>query len=224
MEPTIYKPIIYKGAGIYKAGAEGDQPQIYGSVKIGNRNYKTIKYNNKEWLAENLDFKFEGCLVGMEQTTNPCCGYYNNDEDFSLDGSYKCGLLYNWYAAKYLDDNKLTLLPSGWRVPTQSDFDDLLNSTIPIDQVGILIKAKDNSVKAGFPSSWKGFNFMHMNVLPAGAFFNGSFDNLNINTVFWTSEQSNLSQAKDVWVQQETCGFASYYKVSGYSIRLCRDV
>jgi hypothetical protein len=23
MEPTIYKPSIYKGAGIYKAGAEG---------------------------------------------------------------------------------------------------------------------------------------------------------------------------------------------------------
>lgn len=225
MEPTIYKPSIYKGAGIYKTGAEGGgQPQIYGSVTIGNRNYKTIQYNNKEWLAENLDYKFEGCLVGMVQINSPCCGYYNNDEDFSLDGSYKCGLLYNWYAAKYLDDNKLTLLPSGWRVPTVSDYTDLLNSLIPISQVGVLIKAKDNSVKAGFPSSWGGLNFMYMSVLPTGAFYNGSFGNLNVNTVFWTSEEYNGSQGRNVFVQLNDCGFDHYYKESGYCLRLCKDL
>lgn len=223
-EPIIYKPSIYKGAGIYKTGDEGVQPQIYGSVKIGDRNYKTIKYNNKEWLAENLDYKFEGCLVGMVQTTSPCCGYYNNDNDFSLDGSYKCGLLYNWYAAKYLDDNKLTLLPSGWRVPTSSDYNNLLNSLVPISQVGVLIKAEDNSVKAGFPSSWGGLNFMYMNVLTTGAFYNNSFVNLNVNTVLWTSEQSSSTRANDVWVQLDTCGFDQYDKVSGYCIRLCKDI
>lgn len=224
-EPTIYKPSVYNGKSVYKNGAAGGgQPQIYGSVKIGNRDYKTIKYNNKEWLAENLDCKFEGFLIGMVQTTTPCCGYYNNDEDFSLDGSYKCGLLYNWYAAKYLDDNKLTLLPSGWRVPTNSDYTDLLNSLVPISQVGLLIKAQDNSVKAGFPSNWGGLNFMYMNVLPTGAFYNGSFVNLNVNTVLWTVEEYNASQAYDVFVQTNTCGFAQYDKVSGYCIRLCKDV
>lgn len=216
---------IYNAPSIYESGAGGGiQPEIYGNVKIGNRNYKTIQYNNKEWLAENLDYKFDGCLYGMEQTNYPCCGYYDNDEDFSLDGSYKCGLLYNWYAAKYLDDNKVTLLPSGWRVPTISDYNDLLNSLIPIAQVGVLIKAKDNSVKAGFPYNWSGLNFMYMNILPTGAFFDGSFIHLNEDTVLWTSEEYSSTQAKDVWVQRSTCGFAQYYKVSGYGIRLCKDI
>ena len=218
------EPGIYNGQGVYNIGGGGEQPQIYGSVKIGNRNYKTIKYNNKEWLAENLDYKFDGCLYGMAQINSPCCGYYDNDEDFSLDGSYKCGLLYNWYAAKYLDDNKATLLPSGWRVPTSSDYNDLLNSQVPISEVGVLIKAQDNSVKAGFPSSWGGLNFMYMNVLPTGAFFNGLFVNLDVNTVLWTSEEYDAIQAKDVWVQTNTCGFAQYDKISGYCIRLCKDI
>lgn len=40
MEPTIYKPSIYKGAGIYKTGAEGGGGFLKDSVKMGGITYK----------------------------------------------------------------------------------------------------------------------------------------------------------------------------------------
>ena len=46
MEPTIYKPSIYKGAGIYKTGAEGGD-SFFTSGNYGIRGTIGLDYNNK---------------------------------------------------------------------------------------------------------------------------------------------------------------------------------
>lgn len=55
MEPTIYKPSIYKGAGIYKAGAEGGGG---GGIPDNIKLFDAVLFNNG-WICNELDGKYE---------------------------------------------------------------------------------------------------------------------------------------------------------------------
>ena len=56
MEPTIYKPSIYKGAGIYKTGAEGGGggAVILGPEEIDGFSYNYVKIGNLYVITESL--------------------------------------------------------------------------------------------------------------------------------------------------------------------------
>ena len=87
---------------------------------IGGKDYNCVKMpDGKVWMAENLDFKFSGVDIGpSDSPSSPSAWYYNNDEaTYGIDGTRKCGLLYNWHAVKHLNDHRSTLCP-GWHVPT----------------------------------------------------------------------------------------------------------
>ena len=113
MEPTIYnKPSIYKGAGIYKTGAEGGGGDGIYSVVIDNRVYpvtrvKTDNYD-KYWISSNLF-----CTTGM-----------------TLDTHYKVNSSYHKFV--YYHKNSLSLiralLPEGWDLPTLDDYQKLLGA------------------------------------------------------------------------------------------------
>lgn len=136
-------------------------------VLIGGRWYKTVTIGNQVWLAENLDYRFEynGSPLpvgGSGQPTTPAAWYYNNDEStWGLDGR-KCGLLYNWYATKYLDDNKSTLIP-GWHVPTVDEWESLITACGGSDAAG---KLKASSVS--WSVSWTGTDDYGFGVIPCG--------------------------------------------------------
>lgn len=215
MEPTIYKPSIYKGAGIYKAGAEGGG----GSESIiGGRTYRTVKMpNGKEWMAENLDFKF--CNVGGSGTQGtPNAWYYNNDEaTYGIDGTRKCGLLYNWYACKLLNDNRSELIP-GWHVPTNNEWAELANAVGGTSTAGTKLKAANVS----WATSWGGTDDYGFGVLPAGR-YDGSFRNVGSDAGFWTiTVNGNFAYFRHfdngAAVEQPTDG-----KYVCYSIRLVKD-
>lgn len=98
------------------------------TVVIGGRTYPTVQIGSQVWLAENLDLKAQGIDInpaGVPAT--PAAWYYGRDEATYGENGNKYGLLYNWYAAKLLDDNKATLFP-GWHVPTLADFTTLTQS------------------------------------------------------------------------------------------------
>ena len=115
MEPTIYKPSIYKGAGIYKAGAEGGGGGGGDVAEIGGKKYNITKIGSQIWTCENIDWAFNGCVIGgAVSDTEPRGNYYNDDELTYKEN----GLLYNYPALVSLND-KLT---GGWRVPSVDDF------------------------------------------------------------------------------------------------------
>ena len=66
------------------------------SVVIGGREYPVVQIGNQLWLAENLDWRWEGLTVGGQwQRETPGAWYYNNDEaTYGVNGN-KYGLLYN---------------------------------------------------------------------------------------------------------------------------------
>jgi len=137
------------------------------SVKIGDRRYKVVKIGNQLWMAENLDYKFDGLSIGTSSSSSIRAYYINNNEaTYGIDGTYKCGLMYTWYASNYLNNNKSTLLPDGWHVPEQSEWDTLI--TTVGNNPGTKLKSLDKSVTSSWPSGWNGTNDYGFNALPGG--------------------------------------------------------
>lgn len=188
---------------------------------IGGREYRTTIIGGKEWLAENLDYKFPGLAIGS-WSSNPSAGYYNNDEaQYGIDGSKKCGLLYNWYAVKYLEDHKSEYIP-GWHVPTDAEWTALTNAVGA--NAGTKLKAINNSVASGtWPTGWGGTDDYRFGVLPAGYYNNGFYD-IGSTGYFWSSSEYSSSYA---WYRYFDTSSSvtrnSRSKTLGFSVRLVKD-
>lgn len=210
----IYADGVYKDRGIYKEGDGGG-----GEVVIGGRTYRTVVIGGNEWLSENLDFKFSGLVVGNTSgasSSQPRGNYYNNDEaTYGVNGN-KYGLLYNWIAVKYLENNKSSLIP-GWHVPTTDEWDLLATAVGGASVAGTKLKSSTDWL------SGAGTNDYDFSALPAGYYY-GIFGGLGTKANFWTSTEYNSTNA---WYR----GFAtnasmdSYNpsKADQYSVRLVKD-
>ena len=203
------------------------------SVKIGSRRYKAVKIGNQLWMAENLDYKFPyngGTLpIGSSGTpTTPAAWYYgNNEATYGIDGTYKCGLLYNWYAVKYLEDNKSTLLPSGWHVPSTTEFSTLATYIEGASTAGTKLKALDNSVTSNWPSGWNGTDNYNFSILPAGfrELSNAGFYFIGTETFFWTTDTYSSSESITRNFSANAAMTGYHYPIKyAFSLRLVKDV
>ena len=187
---------------------------------IGGRKYRTVTIGGKVWMAENLDFKFSGLNVGQSGTssTEPRANYYNDSEaTYGVNGN-KYGLLYNWIAVKYLNDNRATLIP-GWHVPSTSEWDALANAVGGTGVAGTKLKA------ASGWSSGNGTDNYGFSVFPAGYRYSGSFNDLGSNAGFWTATENSSSNAYCRYFSTgESMGSYSNSKTYyAYSVRLVKD-
>ena len=189
---------------------------------IGGKTYKTVQMpDGKIWLAENLDFKF--CNIGGSGTpTTPNAWYYDNDESTYGWNGYKCGLLYNWYASKFLNDNRSELCP-GWHVPTKDEWDALVTACGGASTAGTKLKALDGSAGTNWPIGWNGTDDYVFGTLPAGR-YNGSFSVVGSYARFWSiTEYDNIRAYCRNLDTSASIGLDYYDNVNGYSIRLVRD-
>lgn len=210
--PGLY-PSLYKGAGIYKNGDAGNV------VNIGGRDYPYIEIDGKKWISENLDFAPNGISVGISSyTTTPNAGYYDNNQTTYSETGRKCGLLYNWYAVKYLNDNRNNFFP-GWRVPTANDYANLAAS-VGYSVAGKKLKASNLS----WAPSWGGIDEYLFSMLPGGGYFGGFFDE-QTNAYLWTIDEKNSTQADGYrFSTGDTITlYANRNKNQCYSIRLISD-
>lgn len=190
------------------------------TATIGGRVYRTVTINGVTWLAENLDYKFSGCGIGGSGSpSTPNAWYYNNDEaTYGIDGTRKCGLLYNWHAVKLLNDNRADLIP-GWHVPTTSEWDALANAVGGTGVAGTRLKAAN----VDWATSWGGTDDYEFGVLPAGD-YSGDFLGAETYARFWTSTEYSSSDAY-YWRFDNGSYVDSryYYKNYGFSVRLVAD-
>ena len=127
--------------------------------------YKTVELNSLVWMAENLNYQ-----IGHQSW------YYKND---ILNGK-RYGLLYNWDGAK-------EACPTGWRLPTEKEWMDLIKSSggyyDKIINAGTPIKIGDDPERA--------FDVLQekLNISNMGGYRdpNGEFGNPHIVS-FWSSE------------------------------------
>ena len=154
---------------------------IKNSVIIGSRSYPYVQIGNQLWLTENLDWKFDGCNIGnMGMTTSSKeAAYYNNNESTYGASGKKYGLLYNWTAVNYIEQNKYTMLPTGWHVPATSDYASLI-SFINNDAASI------KSLTDWYADSHPATNAYGMSLLPCGI-YTGSFGGSTTECYLWTT-------------------------------------
>lgn len=210
--------VVIPGAD-YSASGLGSVTFVDTTTTIGGRVYRTVTIGGATWLAENLDYKFSGCGIGGGGTpTTPNAWYYNNDEaTYGIDGVRKCGLLYNWYACKLLNDNRSDLIP-GWHVPTNDEWTALANAVGGTGVAGTRLKAAN----VGWATSWGGTDDYGFAVLPAGS-YDGSFYSVGSYAIFWTITESGSNAYYRGFDTGATMGQNTLYKSNGYSVRLVKD-
>lgn len=188
------------------------------SNNIGGRVYNTVIIGGKEWMAENLDFKFSGLAIGQGSSdSEPRANYYNNDEaTYGVNGN-KYGLLYNWIAMKYLENHKSELIP-GWHVTTATEWDALATAVGGSGVAGTKLKST-----TGW-SSGNGDGSYGFAAFPAGRQSSGSFNDLGSGTYFWLFAPFTSSGAL---YRYFSTGASMDSKYSGksncYSVRLVKD-
>ena len=164
---------------------------------IGGRSYRTvIMPDGREWLAENLDFKFDGCDIGAEDyPTNPCAWYYDNNESlYGIDNERHCGLLYNWYAIKYLNDNRASLCP-GWHVPTYDEWD-YLSYCVQGNRSDWQGGKRLKSLATSWATNWDGTDQYGFSIYPGGDRSSNSFINLGYSAIYYTLTEDGATYAK----------------------------
>lgn len=193
-----------------------------GTNIIGGRTYPTVTIGGKTWLAENLDFKFSGLTVGSGGTSSsePRANYYDNNESTYGEHGNKYGLLYNWIAVKYLEDNKNTLIGenTNWRVPTNADWDALAKAVGGASVAGTKLKST-----TGWDSG-NGDGSYDFNAFPAGYYYNGSFFFVGYSAYFWTATEKGSSEAYGRnFSTGASMGSYSDFKNVQCSVRLVKD-
>lgn len=163
------KFILKANRKILKAGGGGD------TVDIGGRAYRTVTIGTQTWLAENLDYSFDGLNVISSGSSSSGAVAYYKDANFRT----KYGLLYNNAAAILLESNKETLLPSGWRVPTRADFENLFNAIGGISQARYKLISHEWS---GLDTDEYGFGMLPAGQYDGGLWYEGSRGYLFMNT------------------------------------------
>lgn len=194
---------------------------------IGGRSYPIVTINGVTWMAENLDFVFPSLIMGrtgnINGDTDLLGWYYADDEStYGYDG-YKCGVLYNWYAVKYMHDNKSTLFP-GWHVPSLSELNALANY-VTFANCGKLRKP----VPGNSTSLWDGTNELKFNAVPSGrrndtAFAYGLLSTSEqteyLRTYTWNTNTSDASFLRLDMAALQTYHGSQYH---GMPVRLIKD-
>jgi len=203
--------ILTHGANSLKRGG-GD------TANIGGREYPTVTIGGVTWLAENLDFKFSGCSIGPNgNPTTPAAWYYNNDESRYGENGNKYGLLYNWYAVKYLNDNRSTLCP-GWHVPTASEWDALATAVGGSSVAGTKLKST-----TGW-SSGNGDGSYGFAAFPAGNRLSATFYHLGTEAYFWTADEYSSTHAYARSFDTSALMYSNKsISTRAYSVRLVKD-
>ena len=159
-------------------------------VDIDGNSYPTVKIGNQVWMKENLKvtkLNDNTPIARIEQatswseTTEPAYCWYNNSSQ--MGEIY--GALYNWYT---VETEKLC--PTGWRVPTTSDWDVLRDH---LGEAGIA----GGKMKATGTTHWESPNSGATNEsgftgLPGGMRFSSgtTFSSESQIGSFWTSTEN----------------------------------
>lgn len=218
-------PNFYYNYAILAAGEDFSQSGLGqvtfytpASNNIGGRVYNTVVIGGKEWMAENLDFKFNGLTIGQgSSSSEPRANYYQNDEaTYGVNGN-KYGLLYNWIAVKYFEDHKSELIP-GWHVPTTTEWDALAMAVGGSGVAGTKLKST-----TGW-SSGNGDDSYGFAAFPAGDQVSGSFYDVGGHADFWTATEHSSSEA-DIYTLSTGASISLNHgnKSSGCSVRLVKD-
>ena len=200
----------------------------YGKVKGQDGfNYATIKIGTQEWMAENLKTSIYAngdsiSKLDKSQWKTSKIGYYEYTE-FYTDNNRFYGKLYNWYAV----NDQRNLCPTGWHVPTDEDWQKLIQFLGGEDIAGEKLKStvKDFGFSKDYANNSSGFS-----ALEAGSFGNyeiyDEYPSSNVNDAnFWSATEDSKDDAWyiNLFHDSKTVNQDKNFKHDGFSVRCIKD-
>jgi uncharacterized protein (TIGR02145 family) len=196
------------------------------TVKDGDGNiYLTVNIGKQVWIAENLKTTKlnDGKPIQLvtddkkwRELKTPAYCLYNND----IKNKEIYGALYNWYTV-----NTGKLCPKGWHVPTDQEWDAL------VDFLGGARTAGDKLKEAGV-DHWQNVLILSTNdydftALPGGMrYFAGDFPIFgNSYAIWWTSTEYSMDRSicRGLHDTSSQVFKASDNMRSGFSVRCIQD-
>jgi len=160
---------------------------------IDGKVYSTIQIGNQQWMAQNLrTSRFnDGTVVPEITLENPTAwstdksgawSFY--DDDSENNSPY--GKLYNFYVV----DNEKNICPTGWSVPSETDWSELIEFLG--DTAGRKLKSDALWYNNGNGTNESGFDAVGAGRKGASG---TSYTDLNRSARFWTSSEYNVNNA-----------------------------
>jgi uncharacterized protein (TIGR02145 family) len=205
---------------------KGAALQVSDELRDGDGNvYKTVKIGDQVWMAENLRTSkyIDGTPIPelkdnktWSETTGDGFCWYNNDSAI-YDQLY--GKLYNWQVV-----NSGKLVPRGWRIPTDEDWDILIKTLGGDKEAGAKMKVSgkihwqgnDNSTNESGFGAYSGFRSN-----------TGAFMNIGVKAMYWSGTQ-NYSYPNQAWARELVYSINGVNRISllknhGCFVRLIKE-
>lgn len=194
------------------------------SVSYQGYDYDVVGIGTKCWFAENLrnENYNDGNAIPSEldnatwlSTTDGAVTVYDEGGANEASNLADYGRLYNWYAV-----NTGNLCPSGWHVPTDTEWFVLTNGLGGLSAAGDDLKSASSDTPA-----WDGTNTSGFSALAGGVRdFNGVFYFEGNLGYFWSSSPNGTNP----WYRQLVIGDAGVYRDYsnrrvGFSVRCVLD-
>jgi uncharacterized protein (TIGR02145 family) len=190
----------------------------YAIVPIGSQiwmaeNLRTTKYNDGESIPMVTDD------VDWSSIIEPAYCWYENDK---VNHKYPYGALYNYYAV-----NTGKLCPEGWHVPSEAEWETLIDHLDGHEMAGG--KLKETGFSHWITPNTGATNESGFTALPAGTRrpLDGIFQDLGNYANWWTSTEygPNPAQAHNYFINNTSANiYHSWdYKNFGFSVRCIKD-
>ncbi len=196
---------------------------------IDGNSYKTVTIGTQTWMAENLKTtKYnDGTVIPKisddsqwQNITTGAWVYYFNDED----NNAKYGKLYNWYALSKTSNGNKNLCPTGWHVPSDIEWENLITFLGGKEVAGD--KMKEVGVSSWrLPRTESTNRSLFSGLAGGGRSAGGNFSNLIVNGYWWSSTEIDNTNAWTRFLDDDD-GFAdtnSFDKSYGLSIRCMKN-
>jgi uncharacterized protein (TIGR02145 family) len=205
--------------------------QETGSVMdVDSTTYMTVKIGDQWWMAENLKvihYRNGDLIPNVRDNSawnNMIYGAYcypnNNEKNGKTYGN-----LYNWYAA---NDNR-NIAPEGWHVPSDAEWQTLVNYLGGDAIAGGKMKTK-GTIEAGtglwYSPNVGATNMSGFSALPGcPRYGDGSYDWIGVATFFWSSTESSNPGAfyRILTYDMSSVRRRSQNKTCGLSVRCLKD-
>ncbi len=192
--------------------------------------YHVVPVGEQSWLRENLRVKRYRNGDAISQvtldsqwkilTTGAYCSYDNLPENATTYGN-----IYNWYA---LNDTR-GLCPSGWHVPSDTEWEKLGNFLGGLDVAGGLLKST-GTIEQGsglwYAPNTNATNSSEFSGLPGGYRINyGTFYSLGNVAYFWSSSDTASVNGWNYVLDANNGELQRNFnlKPNGFSVRCCKN-
>lgn len=168
--------------------------------------YKTVIIDGRTWMAENLNYKYQG------DTVIAVC-YDNKEESCDMYGR-----LYDWKTA-------LNVCPEGWHLPSYLEYESLVkmvDSTVKYDEDWDELHSMTASVFLKASLGWNGSDDYGFNALPAGGYdsWKEEFYGKGEGAVFWAGTEAKDGKAYSLYLNDnEQMGVGGFAKTWARSVR-----